>query len=109
MKIKEGNYFQIESDENNEKLFELFYKETGIKEEQDLDMYGSGCYGFIEYEPISKTSLAKINCLMKGEVFEPEDDDYMWVTDYVIIDEIVQYLQHKGLLPKMNFLFKISY
>ena len=109
MKIKKESYFQIESDINNEKLLELFYKETGIKEEQNLDMYGSDCYGFIKYEPINKNSLEKIECMMKGEVFEPEDEDYMWCTDYVIIDEVLQYLQHKNLLPKMDFLFQISY
>jgi hypothetical protein len=109
MNIITENYFQIEGDENNEKLLELFYKETGIKEEMNLDSYGSDCYGFIPYEEISKTSLLKIETIMKGEKFETEDEDYMWVTDKVIIDEALQYLQHKEVLPKMDFLFQVSY
>jgi hypothetical protein len=109
MNIITESYFQIEGDINNETLLELFYKETGIKEEMNFDSYGSGCYGFIPYEEISKTSLLKIETIMKGEKFETEDENYMWVTDKVIIDEVLQYLQHKEILPKMDFLFQVSY
>jgi len=110
MKIVESKVCKIEGDINNEKLYALFEKHTGIVLEFSIEGYAPDSCGivlFLRHSPIFNHYPTLSELEETFYKFKNENSDY----DYYdpTLEDVVNYFRRKNILPEIDFLFNVDY